>query len=336
VSELGERIEAVCAREVSLRAAAPPGDALVPLSSGGSPLASGGALVRTDGAGETILALTRVAWAPRGASSPRGTGSRRVLDAVNLEIRRGEIVALVGRSGSGKTTLLKLTAGLIDPSAGEVRRERRGARRPTALALEYPERQLFGRTVGEDVGALLWVAGVPAEIRRSRTRAAMESIGLDPARFEDRAPFTLSEGEKRRAAIAGLLADPPDAVLLDEPTAGLDPMGRRALHQALGLLRDRGHAVVFASHDLDFVGAVADRVLVLGREGDGSGTVLGEGPPRAVWSDRRLLGRAGLPAPEFLEVEALLRGAGLVEGGARDAESLLEAVERGGARVAAR
>src|SRR6185312_14590256 len=148
-----------------------------------------------------------------------------------LELSEGECLAIVGVSGSGKSTLLKLAAGLLEPTWGSISRPtgRDGRGRPTALALEYPERQLFGRTVEEDVTATLWLEGVPAAERRARGREAMEAVGLDPDRFGARIPLTLSEGEKRRVALASLLAEPPRALLLDEPTAGLDPEGRRAL-----------------------------------------------------------------------------------------------------------
>jgi energy-coupling factor transport system ATP-binding protein len=214
-------------------------------------------------------------------------------------------VALVGRSGTGKTTLLKLAAGLLQPSSGSVRlsdREQgsdRGTSRAVALALEYPERQLFGRTVGEDVAALLWVQGMHEPERRARARVAMESVGLDPVLFEDRSPVTLSEGEKRRAALAGLLVDPPRAVLLDEPTAGLDLAGRLALAKALANVCARGHAVLLASHDLEFVANVANRVAVVGREEETSGTILAVGVSRDILGDAPLMARAGLPIPSL-------------------------------------
>ena len=229
-------------------------------------------MTHTRETGAVAIALDRVSWRPGG----RASGGFE-LPETTFEVRRGETVALVGRSGAGKTTILKLAAGLLEPSSGRVRtfsRENGAAsasreprKRGVGLALEYPERQLFGRTVGEDVAALLWVDGVAEEDRRVKARLAMESVGLDPATFEERTPATLSEGEKRRVALAGLLVDPPWAILLDEPTAGLDPDGRRLLVGALDACRARGHAILLASHDLDFVAHIADRVLVVGAQG---------------------------------------------------------------------
>jgi energy-coupling factor transport system ATP-binding protein len=202
--------------------------------------------------------------------------------------------------------------------------------RPVALALEYPERQLFGRTVLEDVAALLWVEGVPAEERERSARRAMGEVGLDPERFSGRYPVSLSEGEKRRAALAGVLIEPPALLLLDEPTAGLDPEGRRALAAVVGGLRERGRTVLFASHDLAFVASVADRVIVLGREDGAPGRVLARGAAAALLRDDRLLQGAALPTPDFVRLERVLRGAGLLAAiPVRDESSLLDALARG-------
>ena len=201
------------------------------------------------------------------------------------------------------------------------------------LALEYPERQLFARTVEEDVAAMLWIDGVPPEERARRAALALLAVGLPAERFAARVPFTLSEGEKRRAALAAFLIEPPLALLLDEPTAGLDPEGRRALRRALEGLRGSGGAVVLASHDLDFVSATADRVVVLGRDEDAPGAVLGTGSPAEVFCDAALLARAGLPPPDYLSLADALAARGFLVNGAdgdgpqvRDAESLLAAL----------
>lgn len=237
----------------------------------------------------------------------------------------------MGVSGSGKSTLLKLVAGLIAPTEGYVDHTTvpRGERPSVALALEYPERQLFGRSVEEDVTATLWVEGVPSEPRRARGREAMEAVGLDPDRFGSRVPLTLSEGEKRRVALAGMVVGPRRVLLLDEPTAGLDPEGRRAIAAIIRDLSARGHTILFASHDLDFAAGVSDRVLVLGREDGGPGRILGEGRPSEIWLDGALLDRAHLPPPDFVGLEATLRKRGaLAATHARDAESLLSALAR--------
>lgn len=274
------------------------------------------------------LTMRGVAW------SPGGKRGAPLVSGLDLEIGRGEIVALIGRSGSGKTTLLKLAAGIVDPTEGTIHRARSAVPRvrPVALALEYPERQLFGRTVLEDVAALLWVEGVPAEERARSARRAMAEVGLDPDRFGDRFPVSLSEGEKRRAALAGVIVEPPEILLLDEPTAGLDPEGRRALAQVIHGLRERGRTVLLASHDLGFVATVASRVVVLARgEGNAPSAVV-QGATAEVLRDDRLLARAGIPEPDFIRLERALRAAGLLGPlPVRDEGSLLEAVARGAA-----
>ena len=290
--------------------------------SDGSPTAR---LAQAGRRGPAVLAMRGVAW------GPARPGVAPVLSGLDLEVAHGEIVALIGRSGSGKTTALKLAAGLIDPTAGSIHRDRPSVPRvrPVALALEYPERQLFGRTVLEDVAALLWVEGIPAEERVRSARRAMTEMGLDPDRFAGRFPPSLSEGEKRRAALAGVIIEPPQILLLDEPTAGLDPEGRRALGDVLRALRERGRTVLLASHDLGFVAAIADRVVVLGRGGT---SVLGEGNPIEIWRDHRLLDRAGIPEPDFVRLERALNAAGLLAATpVRDEESLLESLARGSA-----
>jgi energy-coupling factor transporter ATP-binding protein EcfA2 len=248
-----------------------------------------------------------------------------------MAVGAGEVVALIGVSGSGKSTLLHIAAGLREPSRGAVERAVPAVKRvpPVMLALEYPERQLFARSVAEDVAAALWIEGVPAEERARRAARALREVGLDPDRFAERVPGTLSEGEKRRAALAAFLIEPPHVLLWDEPTAGLDPEGRRALRAALARLKERGRAVLLASHDLDFVSAVADRVLVLGRDRGGPGRMLGGGPPEAVWADAALLARAGLPPPEHVRLRRALRARGwLPPGPMRDADELVLALAR--------
>ena len=270
--------------------------------------------------------LGGVGYTPPGSRAP-------ILDGVHLAVGRGKVAAFVGRSGSGKTTLLKLAAGLLHPTQGSIQRPAPSVPRvrSVALAMEYPERQLFGRTVLEDVAALLWVEGIPAGERARSAKRAMTEVGLDPERFAPRAPVTLSEGEKRRAALAGVLVEPPQLLLLDEPTAGLDPEGRRALASSLERLRERERTVLFASHDLAFVASVADHVFVLAREENGPGRILGDGHPATILRDEAVLRRAGLPAPDFVRLEGVLRSAGLLFGApARDEAGVLEALLRGG------
>ncbi|HEU4334161.1 MAG TPA: ABC transporter ATP-binding protein, partial [Candidatus Eisenbacteria bacterium] len=238
--------------------------------------------------------------------------------------------ALVGRSGSGKSSLLRLLAGIETPREGVAWHAAQGdaVGRGVALALEYPERQLIGRTVLEDVGMALWVDGVRREERESLAHRALAAVGLSAGRFASRIPATLSEGEKRRVALAGLIVEPAPLLLFDEPTAGLDPEGRRALRATLRALGDRERTIVLASHDLDFVHAVADRVVLLARPEEGPARVVADGAPAEVFRDESALAEAGMPAPDVVTLEDALREAGLLSGGAvRDTDELVERLE---------
>ncbi len=271
-----------------------------------------------------LLVLTDIAWSPR-----RGTAA--VVEHVSLAVGPGEVVALVGVSGSGKSTLLHVAAGLREPTKGSVERAEPAVKHvpPVMLALEYPERQLFARSVAEDVSAALWIEGVAPDERARRAARALREVDLDPDLFAERVPGTLSEGEKRRAALAAFLIEPPQVLLWDEPTAGLDPDGRRALVSAVSRLKGRGRAVLLASHDLDFVSAVADRILVLGRDRSGPGRLLGGGSPESVWADASLLARAGLPLPEHVRLRRALRVRGWFPAApVRDGDELVRALAR--------
>lgn len=279
---------------------------------------------RAEPDGETVAAFRGVSFGPRG----RGKGNP-IVSGLNLELRAGSVTAVIGASGTGKTTLLKLAAGLLEPTEGAIARPSAGPNgtRPAALAMEYPERQLFGRTVEEDVAAALWIRGASSDERRARARDALGAVGLDPDRFGHRVPTTLSEGEKRRAALATLLAEPARLLLFDEPTAGLDPTGRNAVAQTIQRLKAQGHAILLASHDLDFVSGAADRIVVLGREVGGAGRILREGKAPEIWRDEALLSESQLPPPDFIAVAGAMAGLGVgALESAVDAESLLQAL----------
>ncbi|TLM80460.1 MAG: ATP-binding cassette domain-containing protein, partial [Actinobacteria bacterium] len=186
------------------------------------------------------------------------------LDGVSLELESGGLALVIGRTGSGKSTLLRVLAGLMQPTGGTV--EADGAplgdavRGAVAMVFQDAESQLFADTVLEDA------AFGPRNLGRSEQEAAsdaadaLESVGLPPAVFGARSPFSLSGGEARRAALAGVLAMRPRYLLLDEPTAGLDARGRRAVREAVARVREGGVGVVVVSHDADEWLAAADRV----------------------------------------------------------------------------
>jgi len=230
----------------------------------------------------------------------RYPGDQVALDGVDLDIRRGEQVCLLGANGSGKSTLLKLLDGILAPSDGEMRALGRdiaavaagqGAfqfHREVGLVFQDPDIQLFSATVLDDVAfGPLQLGWSQAEVKAACDEALSE-MGI--AHLADRAPFELSGGEKKRAAIASVLSLRPDVVLLDEPTAALDPRTSAVLVDLIVRMGRAGRTVVTTTHDLAIVPIIADRVIVLGEEK----RVLADGAPDVVLADRALLLRANL------------------------------------------
>ena len=228
-------------------------------------------------------------------------GGRQVaLDGIDLRIERGERVALLGANGSGKSTLLKLLDGIIGPTAGTMRALGRDVsavadgqdsfrfHREVGLVFQDPDIQLFSATVFDDVafGPLQLGLG-QAEVREACDRAMRQ---MDIVHLADRAPFELSGGEKKRAAIASVLSLEPDVLLLDEPTASLDPRTKWVLVNLIRQLGEGGKTMVIATHELEIVPLVAGRVIVIGE----NRRVLADGEPEAILADRELLIRANL------------------------------------------
>jgi energy-coupling factor transporter ATPase len=237
----------------------------------------------------------------------------RALDGVNLQVRAGETVALVGPTGSGKSTLLELVAGLLKPTSGEVRvytgtaaTEGIDGRRPVAMLFQRPEDQLFETYVGDDVAYGPRQLGLEHEQVRERVRWAMETVGLPFADYKDRFTQSLSGGEQRKAALAGVLALRPRILLLDEPTAGLDPAARRGLLETLGQLKqERDITLVIATHSMEDVLALANRVLVLQ-----AGRIAADDSPRHLFGRPGLWDGLGLRLPEIVALMHRLRAAG--------------------------
>ena len=240
------------------------------------------------------------------------------LNAVSLVVRRGEALGIIGRSGSGKSTTVQHMNGLLRPlergqalvygqdmidSSVDVR----ALRRKVGLVFQHPEDQLFERLVGDDVAFGPLKMGLTLDEARERVRWAMDAVGLDFHAFKNRFTFSLSGGEMRRVAIAGVLALKPEVLVLDESTSGLDPRGRREL---LGLIRrwkeEEGLTIVFVSCNMEDVAALADRVCVL----DGGRSVL-EGRVREVFGQPAKLANYGLAAPETTQILVALQERGL-------------------------
>jgi cobalt/nickel transport system ATP-binding protein len=228
-------------------------------------------------------------------------GGRQVaVDGIDLRIERGERVALLGANGSGKSTLLKLLDGIIAPASGTMRALGRDVsavaggvdafrfHREVGLVFQDPDIQLFSATVLDDVAFGPLQLGLPPEEVRACCDEAMRQ--MDIAHLSDRAPFELSGGEKKRAAIASVLSLRPDVLLLDEPTASLDPRTKWVLVNLIRQLGEGGKTLVTATHELEIVPIIAERVIVLGE----NRRILADGEPARILADRELLIRANL------------------------------------------
>lgn len=249
----------------------------------------------------------------------RGTPLQSVaLRAVNLRVLRGEALGIIGRSGSGKSTTVQHMNGLLrpigrgqamvygqdmaDPSVdvGPIRRK-------VGLVFQHPEDQLFERLVGDDIAFGPFKTGLSTDAARERVRWAMDAVGLDFAAFKDRFTFSLSGGEMRKVAIAGVLALRPEVLVLDESTSGLDPRGRRELLSLIRRWKEKeGLTIVFVSTNMEDMAALADRVCVL----DEGRSVL-DGDVREVFSRPAELEKYGLNAPQITEILVALKERGL-------------------------
>lgn len=247
--------------------------------------------------------------------SPDTPWTTRALDGVDLEIQDGEIIGLIGHTGSGKSTLIQHFNGLLRPTAGSVQVQgiavEKGAnlrllRQKVGLVFQYPEHQLFEETVAVDVAFGLKNIGLaPAEIPL-RVEKALGAVGLDYADFKDRSPFELSGGQMRRVAIAGVLAMEPEVLILDEPTAGLDPRSRKDLLGHLQEIhRKRGITLIIVSHSMDEVAALVQRIIVMDK-----GHIFAQGKPTAIFGRSQELRQIGLDIPPLTQLMFALRERG--------------------------
>ena len=238
----------------------------------------------------------------------------RALDSVSLNIRDGEFIGVIGHTGSGKSTLIAHLNALDRPEPGTVfvngmdlgakDADLAKVRRTVGLVFQYPEYQLFEETVAKDIAFGPRNLKLPEDEVQARVRRAMEMVGL-AERYADRSPFDLSGGQKRRAAIAGVLAMEPSILILDEPAAGLDPVGRREMLDLVKRIHEAGTTVVMVSHSMDDVGRLCDRLIVLEH-----GHVAFTGTPAEVFRHGDELRAIGLDVPECARLAAALREKG--------------------------
>ena len=240
-------------------------------------------------------------------------GGVEALRGVNLEIKRGETVAIMGENGAGKTTLIKHFNGLLKPSRGRVivlGMDTRYASvedlsRHVGLVFQNPDHQLFAESVYEEVAFALRNFGFPEEVVEKRVRRTLELLNL--WEYRDRSPFSLSVGERKRLAIASVLAYDPEIIVLDEPTAGQDFLQKEKISELLHHLRLMGKTVILVTHDVEFVTEHVDRIVLMAR-----GRVVAEGPPKVVLYDQALLREARLLPPQIVRVYRVLRKHGAI------------------------
>ena len=238
------------------------------------------------------------------------------LEDISLTIHDGELLALIGHTGSGKSTLAQHLNGLLEPTSGRVLVDgedinQKGARRRAlrfrvGLVFQYPEHQLFEETVFKDIAFGPKNMGLTGQQVDQRVREAMARVGLDFEEMKDRSPFELSGGQMRRVALAGVLAMQPRVLVLDEPTAGLDPRARDFLLGDIKRLNQEGTTVVMISHAMDDVARLATRVAVLEK-----GRLVMQGSTLEVFSQQERLAAMGLDIPDGFKLARRLRQAGM-------------------------
>ena len=249
-----------------------------------------------------------------------GVGSpfeRTALHETSVEIHEGEFVGIIGHTGSGKSTFVQLLNGLIHPTRGVVTvdgadiskktKEVMAIRHKVGMVFQYPEYQLFEETIAKDIAFGPRNFGLSEDEIEERVREAMEFVGLDYDTYADRSPFRLSGGQMRRVAIAGVIAIHPKYLILDEPSAGLDPVGRREIFSEIQRWhKEKNITVILVSHNMEDISQMATRLLVLSH-----GHIVLDGEPLDIFSHRQqTLHDAGVSVPPVTEVLQYLQAKG--------------------------
>lgn len=235
------------------------------------------------------------------------------LDNINLTIKKGEFVGIIGHTGSGKSTLIQHFNGILKPTSGDVfigdmntkdkTLAKSGLRYKIGLVFQYPEYQLFEETIEKDIAFGPRNMGLSEEEVTERVKEAMELVGLDYETKKDKSPFEVSGGQKRRVAIAGILAMKPDILILDEPTAGLDPKGRDELFfQIKNLYEKNNITIVLISHSMEDVAKLVNRIIIMK-----DGHIHLDKKTKEAFSDVDDLKKVGLNVPQITELMDVLR-----------------------------
>lgn len=255
------------------------------------------------------------------------------LENISLTIEKGEFIGIIGHTGSGKSTLIQHLNGLIHPTSGKVTidgvdlaaktKAAVAKRHSVGMVFQYPEHQLFEETVAKDIAFGPKNLGCSEEETEKRVKSAMKFAGLDYDTFGGRSPFRLSGGQQRRVAIAGVIAMHPDFLILDEPSAGLDPIGRREIFSRIQSWYRKGvFSVILVSHNMDDIARLATRLLVMHK-----GHLVMDGKPMDIFlHHRRELQECGVDAPPLTQTLLYLKEKGIPV--PEDAKTVEEAVNR--------
>ncbi|CAK7003563.1 energy-coupling factor transporter ATPase [Tissierella sp. P1] len=241
---------------------------------------------------------------------------KKALDNINLEINEGEFIGLIGHTGSGKSTLVQHLNGLMKPTSGDIiidgvnittkDANLKEIRQKVGLVFQYPEHQLFEETIYKDIAFGPRNLGLNEEEIHNRVKESMELVGLNFEELKDRSPFELSGGQKRRVAIAGVIAMKPKILVLDEPTAGLDPSGRdEILGEIQKLYEQEGITIILVSHSMEDVAKLVDRILVMHR-----GKLEMDGKTREIFRRADELESIGLGVPQITKFMKVFREKG--------------------------
>jgi energy-coupling factor transport system ATP-binding protein len=241
---------------------------------------------------------------------------KKALDNVSIKINDGEFIALIGHTGSGKSTLIQHINGLLKPDNGKIfiddiditskNIKLSEIRKKVGLVFQYPEYQLFEETIEKDIAFGPKNLGLSEEEINNRVKRAMNMVGLDYETYKNKSPFDLSGGQKRRVAIAGVVAMEPNVLILDEPTAGLDPKGRDdILNQVKLLHKEYKMTVILVSHSMEDVAKVADRILVMHK-----GKCILDGKPEKIFKEIDTLESVGLAVPQVTYLMKALKEKG--------------------------
>ncbi|MBU5678096.1 energy-coupling factor transporter ATPase [Alkaliphilus sp. MSJ-5] len=249
--------------------------------------------------------------------NPGSPFETKALDNVNVEIKSGEFIGLIGHTGSGKSTLTQHLNGLIKPTSGKIiisgtditdkSVKLRDVRKKVGLVFQYPEHQLFEETIYKDIAFGPLNLGLSESEVEERIKEAMEFVKLSFEELKDRSPFELSGGQRRRVAIAGVFAMKPEVLILDEPTAGLDPRTRDEILEEIKMLHSQyKNTVILVSHSMEDIAKLVDRIIVMHR-----GKIALLGDPREVFQQVETLESIGLGVPQISYLIRALKAKGI-------------------------